>query len=186
MTGERFIIPNSLIKFIVKARVIPPGATNVPPVDEKDLEDTDEDDEEDKPGAPEKKRIQPQVAHAPYFARDHSPRWHIFLGDNKQGKIAVPPFTFSTFDKPLFNDDGTPTYNVQTLQMQFGAPPQPGRYTFAMHCICDSYIGLDIKMDVVMQVDDASRAEEMESESEPSEPEEGESLVPASRNAVPY
>ncbi|KAF2104524.1 hypothetical protein NA57DRAFT_51345 [Rhizodiscina lignyota] len=171
--GEKCIIPNSLVQFVVKARIIPPG-TVPPPVVEKDLEDKDE-AEEDSPINAEKKeqeRIQPPVAHAPYFARDHSPRWYIFLADAKQGKIAVPPFTFSTFDKPLFDDNGKPTFNVQTLRMQFGAPPGPGRYTFSMNVVCDSYVGTDIRMDVVMVVEEASKAEEMESEEDISEPDE--------------
>jgi translocation protein SEC63 len=168
-------VPNSLLQFVVKARIIPPGSTNVPPPNEKDLDHMDDPEERERKGkGDDEKRVAPQVTHAPYFARDYSPRWHIFLGDSKQGKVAVPPFTFSTFDKPIFNDDGSPTYNVQTLQMQFGAPPQPGRYTFSMHVVCDSYIGFDTKMDVVMAVEDASRAEEMESEDDISEPDEGE------------
>jgi len=122
--------------------------------------------------AEEDKRVAPPLAHAPYFARDHSPRWHVFLGDSKQGKIAVPPFTFSTFDEPLFTEDGQPTYNMQTLRIQFGAPPQAGRYTFVMNLVCDSYIGLDTKMNVTMEVEDASRAEEMEDDGEISEPDE--------------
>lgn len=174
--GERFIVPNSLVQFVVKARIIPPG-TVAPPVNEKDLEEKDTAEDEDSPINAEKKereRVQPPVAHAPYYARDHSPRWHIFLADTKQGKIAVPPFTFSTFDKPLFDEAGRPTFNVQTLRMQFGAPPGPGRYTFSMNVVCDSYVGTDTRMDVVMVVEDASKAEEMESEEDISEPEEGE------------
>jgi hypothetical protein len=34
----------------------------------------------------------------------------------KQGKMAVPPFTFTTFDKPIFDESGKPTFNVQTLK----------------------------------------------------------------------
>lgn len=176
VTGEKYIIPNSLVQFVIKARFIPPGSRNVPAVKEADLEEHDLSPEEERQEAndAEKKRIQPPIAHAPYFARDHSPRWHIFLADSKQGKIAVPPFSFSTFDKEIFDEgSGAPTYNVQTLKMQFGAPPQPGNYTFTCHLVCDSYSGLDTKIDVVLSVDDASKAEEVESEDDISEPEEG-------------
>jgi translocation protein SEC63 len=168
--GERYVTPNSLVQFVVKARVIPPGCTNIPPVNEKDLEDHDK---LTNPNAEEEPRVGPPLAHGPYFARDHSPRWHVFLGDTKQGRIAVPPFTFTTFDKPLFTEDGKPTYAVQTLKMQFGAPPQPGHYTFTMLLVCDSYVGLDTKMNVVMVVEDAAKAEEIVEEGEISEPEEG-------------
>lgn len=85
----------------------------------------------------------------------------------------MPPFTFSTFDKPILDESGKPTFNVQTLKMQFGAPPQPGSYTFVMHMICDSYIGMDTKMEVTLVVEDASKAEQVEEEEEISEPDEG-------------
>lgn len=182
--GEKVIIPSSLVQFVVKARVIPPGSSNVPPVTEKDLEDVDptEGDLDALHGrkkgveAEEAKKAelagQPPLAYAPYFARDHSPRWHVFLADSRQGKIAVPPFTFTKFDKPLFDEQGNPTYNVQTLKMQFGAPPQPGHYKFTMHLVCDSYIAMDTKMDVTLIVDDASKAAEIEEEEEISDPDE--------------
>jgi translocation protein SEC63 len=183
VVGERFVTPNSLVQFVVKARIIPPGSVNVPPVKESDLEDIDAPEgdvaaitgrKDDKSG---EKPIQPPLAHAPYFARDRSPRWHVFLADSKQGKIAVPPFTFSTFDKPLLDESGKPTFNVQTLKMQFGAPPQAGRYTFVMHLICDSYVGMDTKMEVTLVVEEASKAEEMGDDDEISEPDEGMSFL---------
>jgi translocation protein SEC63 len=117
----------------------------------------------------------PPLVFAPYFARDHSPRWHVFLTDSKQGKMAVPPFTFAQFDRPIFNEDGkTPTYEMQTLKAQFQAPPQAGHYTFVMHVVCDSYVGFDTKMEVTLVVEEASRATEMSDDDDISEPEEGE------------
>jgi translocation protein SEC63 len=188
VVGERFVTPSSLVQFVLKGRFIPSGATDVPEVNPKDLLDIDPEEgdvaaitgrKNDRSG---EKPIQPPLAHAPYYARDHAPRWHIFLADSKQGRIAVPPFTFSTFDKPILDESGNPTYNVQTLKMQFGAPPQAGSYTFVMHMICDSYIGMDTKMEVTLVVEDASKAEEVEEEEEISEPEEGK-LMPFSSNS---
>lgn len=184
VTGEKFITPGSLVSLVVKGRVIPPGSVNIPQVNELDLEDIDpvEGDldallgrkKEGKGEAVETdKPIQPPLAYAPYFARDHSPKWHVFLTDSKQGKIAVPPFTFTTFDKPLFDANGKPTFNMQTLKAQFQAPPQAGHYTFVMHLICDSYIGFDTKMEVTLVVDEASKAEVIEAEDDISEPDEG-------------
>ncbi|KAL6705604.1 secretory subunit [Coniothyrium glycines] len=178
VVGERFVTPSSLVQFVLKGRFIPAATTELPEVNPKDLLDIDPEEgdvaaltgrKNDRSG---EKPIQPPLAHAPYFARDHAPRWHIFLADSKQGRIAVPPFTFSTFDKPILDGSGNPTYNVQTLKMQFGAPPQPGSYTFVMHMICDSYIGMDTKMEVTLVVEDASKAEEVEEEDEISEPDE--------------
>ncbi|KAG0646853.1 Translocation sec63 [Hyphodiscus hymeniophilus] len=185
VTGEKFIIPSSLVSLVVKGRFIPPGSNNIPQVNELDLEDVDADEDDldailNRPRraakgekAPEEvKPVQPPLAYAPYFARDYSPRWHVFLTDSKQGKIAVPPFTFTTFDKPIFDESGKPTFNMQTLKAQFQAPPQAGEYTFVMHLICDSYVGFDAKMEITLVVDEASKAVEIEAEDEISEPDE--------------
>ncbi|KAF2010951.1 DnaJ-domain-containing protein [Aaosphaeria arxii CBS 175.79] len=176
VVGERFVTPSSLVQFVVKGRFIPPGAAGIPQVKPADLEDIDPEEgdlsalrKDDKAG---EKPIQPPLAHAPYYARDHAPKWHIFLADSKQGKVAVPPFSFSTFDKPILDDAGKLTYNVQTLKMQFGAPPQPGTYTFVMYMVCDSYLGMDTKMEVTLVVEDASKAEEVDEDDEISEPDE--------------
>jgi translocation protein SEC63 len=191
VAGERFIIPSSLVTLVVKGRFIPPGSENVPAINELDLEDVDpaEDDIDaisgrkpkqvgkDAAGKPilaSDEPVYPPLTFAPFFGRDVSPRWHVFLTDSKQGKMAVPPFTFSSFDRPLFEADGsTPTYNMQTLKAQFQAPPQPGNYTFVMHVVCDSYVGFDTKREVTLVVDEASRANEVIEEDEISEPEEG-------------
>ncbi|KAI9042998.1 J domain-containing protein [Aspergillus affinis] len=177
--GEKVITPSSLVQLVVKARFIPPGYTNVPEVSAADLEDVDPDEddldalmERKKKGDKGKESVQPPLAHAPYLARDHSPRWHIFLSDAKQGKMAVPPFTFTTFDKPLFDESGKPTFNVQTLKMQFQAPPQVGDFTFAMNMLCDSYLGLDTKLEVTLHIDDPAKVAALEVEDDISDPEE--------------
>lgn len=194
--GERFVTTGSLVQFVVKARVVPPGTANVPELNELDLEDIDPDEGDldallgRKPSGNGKKGqlhegdaalssdpekpLQPPLAYAPYFPRDHSPRWHVFLADSKMGKVAVPPFTMTTFDKPLLDDQGNPTFNMQTFKMQFQAPPQAGKYPFVMHLVCDSYIGMDSKREVVLEVEDSASAVAMDNaEDEISEPEEG-------------
>lgn len=174
--GEKHIIPGSLVQFVVKARFISPGATGIPPVKPSELDDVDI-EEFDSQGRrktqAETKQHQPPLAHAPYFSRDHSPRWHLLLADSRQGKIAVPPFTFTTFDKPILDDTGKPTFAIQTLKMQFQAPPNPGQYKFQMHLVCDSYVGFDDKREVVLTLDDPSKAEEVIEDDDISEPEEG-------------
>lgn len=189
VTGERFIIPSSLVSLVIKGRFIPPGIENVPSVDELDLEDIDpaEDDLEAISGRKKKtikgpdgklipineESVLPPLAFAPHYAREHSPQWHAFLSDSKQGKMAVPPFTFTKFDRPIVDEQGQPTFNMQTLKAQFAAPPQAGHYTFVLHVVCDSYVGFDTKMEVTLVVEEASKAAEMQAEDEISEPEEG-------------
>lgn len=191
--GEKFITPGSLVQLVVKARVIPPGSAEVPAVNEKDLEDIDPEegdldalhgrkslskkakmlDGNVPPSKADEKPLQPPLAYAPYFPRDHSPRWHVFLADGKASKVAVQPFTFTTFNKPLLDDSGKPTFNMQTFKMQFQAPASTGQYAFVMHLICDSYIGMDSRVDVVLNVEDSAKAAEMNDEDEISEPDEG-------------
>ncbi|KAL9133898.1 MAG: hypothetical protein Q9175_004921 [Cornicularia normoerica] len=193
--GERFVTTGSLVQFVVKARVIPPGTANVPEVNELDLEDIDPDEGDldallgrnpsgkgkkaklrkgdAAPSSDVERPLQPPLAYAPYFPHDHSPRWHVFLADSKMGKVAVPPFTMTTFNKPLLDDQGNPTFNMQTFKMQFQAPPHVGKYPFVMHLVCDSYIGMDSKREVVLEVEDSAKAVAMDNEEdEISEPEE--------------
>lgn len=199
--GEKVITPSSLVQFVVKARFVSPGSQSLPEVNELDLEDVDPDEgdldailgrkpKNKKPktleGEDENPKnddsIQPPLAHAPYYARDHSPRWHIFLAQSKEGRIAVPPTTITSFDKPIFDKDGNPTFNIQTLKMQFQAPPQVGRYNFTMHLVCDSYIGFDLSQDVALEVEDVAKLEpgtvEEVEEDEISEPDEGRESSP--------
>jgi translocation protein SEC63 len=173
---KAFIIPSSLVQLAVKARFIPPGTTKIPPVAEADLEDPDPAEGDLKAQNKEVEQHHIPLAYAPYLPRDREPKWHIFLADSRQGKIAVPPFRFSTFDKPAFNEDGTPTFEVVTMKMQFQAPPQPGEFKFTMHIVCDSYVGFDYKQDVTLVIEDASKAVEVDSDDDISEPDEGMSI----------
>jgi translocation protein SEC63 len=192
VTGEKVITPSSLVQLVIKGRVIPPGSTSVPEVNELELEDIDPDEGDldallnrnqgktrrvkkaDGSIVEEKlESIQPPLTYAPFLPRDHSPRWHAFLADPKQGKIAVPPFNFSTFDKPIYDESGKPTFNMQTLKMQFQAPPQVGDYTFALHLISDSYLGFDAKKEITLHIDDPAKAAALEEDDDISEPDEG-------------
>jgi translocation protein SEC63 len=180
--GEKYIIPSSLVQLAVKARFIPPGTTKIPPVNAADLEDPDPAEGDLQAQNKEVEQHHIPLAYAPYLPRDREPKWHIFLADSRQGKIAVPPFRFATFDKPAFNADGTPTFEVVTMKMQFQAPPQPGEFKFTMHVVSDSYVGFDYKQDVTLVIDDASKAVEVDSDDDISEPDEGMPFLPLSQN----
>jgi translocation protein SEC63 len=154
-------------------RVVPPGSTP-PAVDAKDLldEDPDETDVEALLGRDGKSQgkagdqSMTPLAHAPYFPRDYSPTWHIFLADEKQGKMIVLPQPITRWEK------STDNFAVQTFKLQFQAPPQPGEYTFVMHCVSDSYLGVDKKQNVTLVISDPSKVEQIKEDEEISEPEE--------------
>lgn len=194
--GDKVVSPGSLVQLVVKCRVIPPGtpAASIPSVNPEDLEDEDPEEGDldalkgKKKPTKRKRRnsegkiieteskdttTQPPLAYAPYFPADHAPRWHIFLAESRSGRIAVPPFTFTSFDKPIFTAAGKPTFEVVTLKCQFQAPPQVHAFPFTMHLVCDSYVGFDSKVDVVLDVRDVSEANVVESDGEISEPDEG-------------
>lgn len=85
----------------------------------------------------------------------------------------MPPFTFSSFDKPTITSSGEPTFEVVTLRCQFQAPPQAGEYKFQMHVLSDSFIGFDVKQDIDLIVEDADKVDaDVDEEDEISEPEE--------------
>jgi translocation protein SEC63 len=179
VVGEKVVTPSSLVRLVVKARFIPPGYKNVPEVSASDLEDVDPDEDDisgnrkAKGEDEEDETVQPPLAHAPYFARDHVPQWQFFLADVRSNRMAVPPFTFSSFDKPIIDDKGKPTFNVQTLRMQFQAPPQQGNFNFVLFALCDSYVGFDSARPITLSVDDLAKAAALEDEDEISEPDEG-------------
>ena len=187
VVGEKVITPSSLVQLVVKARFVPPGSTNVPEVSKADLEDIDPDEDDidafmgrksegktagDGKTGKSNEALQPPLAYAPYLCRDYSPQWQFVLGDPLQGKMAVPPFHFNSFDKPIFDEAGNYTYNVQTLRMQFQGPPQVGDFGFTLYMLCDSYIGLDSQVDVILSVEDQAKAVALE-EDDISEPDEG-------------
>jgi translocation protein SEC63 len=87
--------------------------------------------------------------------------------------MAVPPFTFTTFDQPLFDESGNPTFKMQTLKMQFQAPPQVGKFPFVLYVVCDSYLGFDTSREITLQVEDVAKAAALAAEDEISEPDEG-------------
>lgn len=173
--GEKYIIPSSLVQFVIKCRFIPPGtpSKDIPSLSDADLADPDPAEGDLEAQRKEVEQHHIPLAHAPYMPRDRAPRYNLFLADTRQGKIAVPPFTFTTFDKQPFKADGSPTFEVVTLKMQFQAPPQAGEFKFQMHLVCDSYVGFDHKQEVVMNVDDASKVQEVDDDDDISEPDEG-------------
>lgn len=192
VVGERVVTPGSLVQLVVKGRIIPPGtpASSIPPIVSTDLQDVDPEEGDidalhgrkrrktiDGSGKPleeiKDNSVQPPLAFSPYYAADHAPRWHIFLTEEKVGRIAVPPFTFTAFDRPIFTSDGKPTFNMLTLRCQFQAPPQVHAFPFTMHMVCDSYVGFDEKVEVVLDVRDVSEAQAEVEEDEISEPDEG-------------
>lgn len=174
--GEKFITPSSLVQFVLKMRVVPPGA-NPPAVNPKDLLDEDPDETDVDALLGRKSRwsdsgkegedgVDLPLTHAPFYPRDHHPAWYVTLVDLRLGKLVVPPQAITSFDK---SPEG---FAVVTAKMQFQAPPQAGEYGFTMMCLSDSYVGLDIQQSVTLVVSDPSKVSRIEEVDDISEPEE--------------
>lgn len=176
VSGEKFITPQSLVQFVLKLRVVPPGWTP-PQVTPEELVDVDEDEEDvdaliGRKGKGDELSKQFPLAHSPYYPRDHHQRWYVFLADQRQHKVVVPPDAITSFDKPTDN------FTVVTARIKFQAPPQPGQYTFTMCACTDSYLGLDVSQEVTLDVSDPSKVERIEEVDDISEPDEGKSILP--------
>jgi translocation protein SEC63 len=180
--GEKFIIPSSLVQFVLKLRIVPPGS-NPPAVNPQDLLDEDPDEMDVEALLGRKARLSSSdkngesstelpLAHAPFYPRDAHPALHMFLADVRQGKLVVPPHAITGFEK---SPEG---FAVVTAKLQFQAPPQAGEYGFTMMLMSDSYLGVDCTQSVTLVVSDPSKVSRIEEVDDISEPEEGLSSPP--------
>jgi translocation protein SEC63 len=62
---------------------------------------------------------------------------------------------------------------MQTMKMQFQAPPQVGNFPFVLYVVCDSYLGFDTAREITLQVEDVAKAAALAADDEISEPDEG-------------
>lgn len=190
VTGEKYVVPSSIVQYVIKARFIPPGCTDVPPVNPADLEDDDDEEEQVNTKAKataeaERGNHQPPLTYAPYFARTHAPRWHLYMSwlpnlsipnqhpSQLQYRIGVGPVTISTFNKPILTPEGKPTFAMQTLKVRTQAPGNTGQVRFQSHLVCDSYVGVDDHRMMVLEIEDPAKAVDVDSDDDISEPDEG-------------
>ncbi|CAG8481816.1 689_t:CDS:10 [Paraglomus occultum] len=100
-------------------------------------------------------------AHAPYYPREKKPCWWIFIADERLNAIIADPVKV------------TDIVTSKTIKLMFQAPLQPNIYTYTAFIKCDSYIGLDLKKDLKLNVrDPADLPPEPEIDEEISEPDE--------------
>ncbi|ODQ55384.1 DnaJ-domain-containing protein [Saitoella complicata NRRL Y-17804] len=144
--GDNEVTPGALVNFVIKARIIHPGVT--PPKLPENAFSEEEDAEDDvdaligrKTKAEEEELAKSPMIHAPYWPRNKTPKWSIFLGNTKMERIFVHPTNVTDLSTTL-----------RTFRVQFPAPPQPGNYQFTMFLVSDSYIGTDVTKEVELKV----------------------------------
>lgn len=68
------------------------------------------------------------------------------IGESKQNRVIVPPMKFS--DVPFADSRKTRDYRIYKLQFQ--APPQVASYHFQLHFVSDTFVGEDVRQDIIV------------------------------------
>jgi len=176
--GERVVSPSAIVYLVVKLRLSPPGVSN----DQRDLsvEETkrvvklnEEKDEafllKTKLDAEELPSDQTTgFAHAPYWPAGRRPTWWLVLGDEKGGRIVVPPTRISEI--PYSQPDAD--RNFRSYKMQFQGPPSTGLFTWRLHVVSDTFVGEDASRDLQLKVEEPAHDADEDQEDEISDPDE--------------
>ena len=70
------------------------------------------------------------------------------IGDQKLNRVIVPPVKFK--DVPVYDPSADHSYRIYKLQFQ--APPNTGLYTFQVHFVSDTFVGEDVRRDIMVCV----------------------------------
>jgi len=173
--GDKIITPGAYVNLVLKLRVAPPLSTTAPNKSKNDSSPANQKkDEEFLLGREEVEPLQPgaivPLAHAPHWPALRRPQWWAVIGDDKIGRVIVPPIKLS--DVPY--SDATKERNYRVWKTTFQAPPQVGAYSWRLRFISDSFLGgEDYTRDLTLNVEDASLLETADpEEDEISDPEE--------------
>jgi translocation protein SEC63 len=141
--GDKIITPGSYVNLVIKLRIAPPGSTVS--AAERSKNDTSEEnqtkDEQFLLGREESEPLQSSatvpLAHAPHWLGPRRPQWWVVVGDDKIGRVIVPPLKLG--DVPY--SDVKLKRNYRTWKMTFQAPPQIGVYSWRLRLVSDTYLG---------------------------------------------
>ncbi|KAF8306252.1 hypothetical protein DL93DRAFT_2065614 [Clavulina sp. PMI_390] len=176
--GERIITPGAIVHLVFQARVVPQTKPTGPHISE--ASSSAPKDERHQSFWSNKKDTEDitnpvvPLAHAPHWPTERKPQWWIFLADQKQNRVFVPPMKFS--EVPLY-DPNVPAASQATdrlYKLTFQAPPTAGTLALQVHFVSDSFLGEDIRRSIVLKVEDVSALtdEEQGAEDDISDPEE--------------
>jgi len=156
--GESVVTPSSIIFLVVKLRLVPPVSKNGKDVAEK--EETVEEakrnavkDEEFLVGKAEAEELDEEraveskgLAHAPRWPGARKAGWWLVLGDEKQGRVVVPPSKISEI--PFKSGEGERDY--RSFKIQFQGPPATGVFTWKVFVVSDTFVGEEVSKDVTV------------------------------------
>lgn len=146
MIGDKIVTPGAFVNLVIKLRASPPSSTTtIAQRSKNDNSESNQTKDEDFliNGKGEVESLQPgakvPLAHAPYWPTPRRPQWWVVIGDDKIGRVIVPPMRLG--DIPY--SDTTKERNYRTWKTTFQAPPQQGVYTWRLRFISDTFIGGD-------------------------------------------
>ena len=161
VTGDKIITPGAIVQLVFTTGLATDNdhySSPKSPSDDKELLSGSESDNEEEDVdilTGRKKRSNDgtptliPLAHAPYFPSEHKPVWWAFLADPRGNRVIVHP--------TVITDIGV---SPRKWRIQFQAPPQVASYLFQLHVKSDSYVGVDVVLDVTLQVHDSKNLEE--------------------------
>lgn len=136
----------------MKLRVAPPLAK---PTSEKKKSDfspkNEKKDDEFLLGRTEAESIAPTtasaLAHAPHWPLPRRPQWWVVVGDDKSGRVIVPPIKIS--EVPY--SDETKDRNYRSWKITFQAPNQVGVFSWRVRFVSDTFVvGEDVARDLTV------------------------------------
>jgi pre-mRNA-splicing helicase BRR2 len=95
------------------------------------------DDVEQSKGGPAARPV-----HAPYFPREKFEEWWVIVGEQKKNQ--------------LVSNKRIALTKAHKLNLEFAAPSEPGRHTFTLMVMSDSYVGADQEFSFDLDVKEAS------------------------------
>lgn len=164
--GDPVVTPGSIVTFLVKIRSRPTALkVDMDKTDKDDQEDALEDEDADRLMMLSEAKLkgdgQVGYVHAPHYPANKKPYWWVIFGDIRNGGIISSP------------EKVTNVAGDVHVKFQFQAPPRTGIYPFQVYIKSDSYLGLDVKRDVKLVVEEAhGRIHEEVVDDDISEPDE--------------
>jgi translocation protein SEC63 len=145
--GDPVITPGSIVTFLVKLRARPTKQiVDMEKADQDDMEDALDDEEADKimmtPDAKLKSTKPVGYVHAPHFPANKKPYWWVIFGDLRNNGMITSPEKVTNITGDVY------------VKFQFQAPNRTGVFPFTVFVKSDSYMGLDVKRDVRLVVED--------------------------------
>jgi len=146
--GDPIVTPGSIVTFLVKIRARPTKqVVDMEQADQDDMEDALDDSEADRlmmlSDAKLKGNGQVGYVHAPHYPGNKRPHWWVIFGDLRNNGMITSPEKVANVAGDVY------------VKFQFQAPNRVGVFPFTVFVKSDTYLGLDVKRDVRLVVEES-------------------------------